>query len=146
LKAGTLTVSVEFRSPESALQLLVGFLDEFAALSQEVELRKIATNRQFVEEELRKASDPIIVAKLQFLLSEQVERAMMARNVERLAYELIDPPSSSDKKVKPSRVLIAAFGLTASFLGGVLLAFLAEWVSRVRRGAASRPSRPSESG
>ena len=44
----------------------------------------------------------MIVAKLQSLLSEQVEKAMMAQNVGSFAYELVDPPAVSDKKSSPS--------------------------------------------
>jgi uncharacterized protein involved in exopolysaccharide biosynthesis len=132
-KAGVLRLSFDWTQTARAKQILEAFLTELALSIQEDELRKIEANRAFAEEQLVRATDPVIVAKLQSLLSEQVEKAMMARNVEHFAFELIDPPSVSDHKVKPKRALIAALGLTASAFLGVFLAFFAEWVRNARR-------------
>jgi uncharacterized protein involved in exopolysaccharide biosynthesis len=127
-KNGLLALSCEFENVQTAEKILHCFLDELALLIQEDELRKIQTNKRFAEDQLRRAGDPTIIAKLQGLLSEQVEKEMMARNVEHSAYELIDPPAGSDRKVKPQRALIGALGLTTSLFGGVLLAFLIDWM------------------
>jgi uncharacterized protein involved in exopolysaccharide biosynthesis len=132
-KAGVLRLSFDWKDPDRARWILQGILAELALSMQEDEVRKIETNRAFAEEQLARATDPVIVAKLQALLSEQVEKAMMARNVEHFAFEVIDPPSVSDQKVKPKRALIAALGLTASAFLGVFLAFLAEWIRNARR-------------
>lgn len=133
-----LKLSIEWKDAVEAERILKGFLAELAALMQEDELRKINANRRFAEEQLEKASDPVIVAKLQSLRSEQLEKAMMAQNVEHFAYELIDPPAASDKRVSPNLVLIAVLGLIASLLLGVLLALGAEWVQHLK--SASLPA------
>ncbi len=132
-KAGVIRVSFEWEDPDKAKEILTLFLDELARVVQEDELKKIEANRRFAEEQLKKATDPVIVAKLQALLSEQVEKAMMAQNVEHFAYEMIDPPAVSDEKVKPKRALVVALGFTVSLFFGVFLAFLAEWVENARR-------------
>ena len=132
-KAGVIRVSFEWEDPEKAKEILTLFLDELARVVQEDELKKIEANRRFAEEQLKKATDPVIVAKLQALLSEQVEKAMMAQNVEHFAYEMIDPPAVSDEEVKPKRALVVALGFTVSLFFGVFLAFFAEWVENARR-------------
>ena len=69
---------MEHREVETAKKVLEHFLQELALMIQEDELEKIKLNKKFVESELRRTSDPAIVAKLQSLLSDQVEKAMMA--------------------------------------------------------------------
>lgn len=131
-KTGVLRISVDWKDAARALAMLEAFLNELAFSIQEDELRKIEANRTFAERQLAKATDPVIVAKLQGLLSEQVEKAMMAQNVEQFAFEVIDPPAASDRKVKPKRSLIAVVGLTMSGFLGTFLAFAAEWVQNGR--------------
>lgn len=137
-KAGVLRVSFEWEDPQMAERMLRYFLDELAVVIQEDELRRIEANRRFAEQQLEKATDPVIVAKLQALLSEQIEKAMMAQNVEQFAYEAIDPPAVSDKKVKPKRALIGAVGLVASLFFGVFLAFFAEWIDNAKARAREK--------
>ncbi len=131
-KAGVIRVSLEWEDPATAKRILEHFLDELALVVQEDELHKIEANRRFVEQQLGKATDPVIVAKLQALLSEQVEKAMMAQNVEHFAYEFIDPPAVPDEPVRPKRALVVGLGLAGSLLSGMFLALLAEWVGRAR--------------
>ncbi len=134
LKTGVLQVSFDWKDTAVAKQVLQSFLAELALVVQEDELKKIEANRKFAEEQLGLTRDPVVIAKLQGLLSEQVEKAMMARSLEQLAYILIDPPAVSDQKVKPKRALIGALGLMASGLLGVFSAFVAEWLANARRG------------
>ncbi|MBE0617603.1 MAG: hypothetical protein IH608_06730 [Proteobacteria bacterium] len=126
VKTGVLTLTMDWRDARTATAMLEHFLDELALMIQEDELKKIQTNRRFVEEQLGRASDPMVVAKLQALLSEQVEKGMMARNVEQFAFELIDPPAASDERVKPKRVAVAALGGISSLLLGTFCSFAAE--------------------
>ncbi|MDW7709850.1 MAG: Wzz/FepE/Etk N-terminal domain-containing protein [Deferrisomatales bacterium] len=137
-KAGVLRVSFDWKETARARQVLEAFLTELALSMQEDELRKIEANRTFAETQLAQATDPVIVAKLQGLLSEQVEKAMMAQNVEHFAFELIDPAAVSDRKVKPKRALVAAVGLTTSAFLGIFLSFLAEWLHRVSAASTAR--------
>ena len=137
-KAGVIRVSLEWEDPATAKRILGHFLHELSLVVQEDELHKIEANRRFVEQQLRKATDPVIVAKLQALLSEQVEKAMMAQNVEHFAYEFIDPPAVSDEPVRPRRALVVGLGAAGSLLSGMFLALLAEWV----QAAKSRRSPP----
>ncbi|MDF1555813.1 MAG: Wzz/FepE/Etk N-terminal domain-containing protein [Deferrisomatales bacterium] len=132
MKAGVLDLSFEFKDPETAVKILRHFLAELAVIMQEDELKKIEANRKFSLQQLKSATDPMIVAKLQSLLSEQVEKAMMAQNVGSFAYELIDPPAVSDQKVKPKRGLIAVLGFTAAAFLGVFLSLFIEWVQNMR--------------
>lgn len=122
-KAGVLRISFDWKETTRARQILEALLAELALSMQEDELRKIEANRTFAEQQLAQATDPVIVAKLQGLLSEQVEKAMMAQNLEHFAFEIIDPPSVSDSKIKPKRALIIALGLAVSGLLGIFLAF-----------------------
>lgn len=129
-KSGVLYVYFEWDATETAKTILRAFLDELAVLVQEDELRRINSNTAFARKQLATATDPIMISRLQSLLSDQVEKAMMAQNVENLAYELIDPPAVPDRAVKPKKALTVSLGLIGSLFIAILLVFLAERIQR----------------
>jgi uncharacterized protein involved in exopolysaccharide biosynthesis len=131
-KSGLIRLSFDATQAQAAARILGWILEELALVVQGDELKKIQVNRRFVEEQLRKASDPFIVAKLQSLLSEQVEKAMMAQNADRLAYDLIDPPAASDLRVAPKRAAIVSVAFFASACLGAFLVLLADWLRAAR--------------
>jgi len=132
-KLGVVRVSFEFDDQQTAKELLQHFLDELAILMQEDELRRIDQNKKFAEEQLKKTVDPIMVAKLQAMLSDQVEKAVMAHNVEQVAFEIIDPPAASDKRVKPNKKLIIFLGFFSSCFMGLFIVFLLQLRDRMRQ-------------
>ncbi|MBI5017681.1 MAG: hypothetical protein HZB55_19600 [Deltaproteobacteria bacterium] len=132
IKTGVVNLSLELGDPRTAQEILRHFLDELASTMQQDELAKIRSNEEFARQQLRRATDPIVIAKLQAILSEQLDKAMMAQNLEDFAFEVIDPPAGSDQKVRPRKALIGAGGAAGSFSLGVFLALLAEWVRKAR--------------
>lgn len=126
-RTSTIKISFEFESPEMAVKILRYLLTELASIIQEDELGRLDKNVNFIKNQLSTATDPIILSRLQSLLSEQVERAMMAQNTNQIAYELLDPPAASDEKVRPQRKIIVA----SSFLAALALSALASCVAHL---------------
>ncbi len=137
-KTDFLTVTFDWEDTDYALKIVRGFLEQLIFIIQEDELRKIDLNRRFIDEQLKHATDPIVIAKLQSLLSNQVEKAMMAQNAEQFAYEIIDPPAVSSRKVKPKRRIIAIAGLVVFGFLGILFAFVREHFERLAAGEKDR--------
>lgn len=130
--AGVLRLSLEFKYPQLAKQILSNFISELALLIQEDELKKININMIFIEKKLQETRDPVVAAKLQALLSEQIEKSMMAQNVDQLAYEMIDPPSVSDQWIKPKRKFIVFLAFFASLFLSLFIAIILEWLDVVK--------------
>lgn len=109
-RTGLITLFADHSDRQLCIKILNGYLNELAKIIQESELEKIESKRSFVETQLQTATDPVIIAKLQALLSDQVEQSMMAQNVENFAYETIDPPASSDNHIRPKRKMLCISG------------------------------------
>ncbi len=121
-KSSEILVSLEAKKAETATSMLNAIVEELATMVQEDEITRIQQNTEFINKQLASATDPFIVAKLQSLLSEQVERAMMAQNTNEFAYELVDPPAASDIKVRPRRKLIVASSFVFSLSFSCIIA------------------------
>lgn len=137
MKNGVIRISFEWDGAAVAEAMLRQILNELGFVMKEDELRKIEMDRTFAKEQLETATDPVIVAKLQALLSEQVEKAMMAQNVDHFAFETIDPPAASDQKTKPNRKMIISLGLMVSLFSGIVFALFVEWWQNAKLEAES---------
>lgn len=138
VKAGVIRLSFDLYEPSLAAKVLQHYLGQLALIVQADEVARISANMQFIREQLGTATDPSVIARLQSLLSTEVENAMMAQNLERVAFTVLDPPTASTKKVKPKRAIISAFGFTTGVLVGCLAAILRDQTeSMVPASAAS---------
>ena len=117
-KAGTVSVSFESPSAEGSANIVKYFLDEGKNRLQEEALDRAIKNKKFIEEQIGKTVDALNRDRLYSLLSQEVEREMMARNREQFGFRVIDSPRVPDRKFKPNRSRSAILAMILSFFAG----------------------------
>jgi uncharacterized protein involved in exopolysaccharide biosynthesis len=117
-KAGTVSVSFESPSAEGSSNIVKYFLDEGKNRLQEEALDRAIKNKKFIEEQIGKTIDALNRDRLYSLLSQEVEREMMARNREQFGFRVIDSPRVPDMKFKPKRGQSAVLAMVLSFFAG----------------------------
>jgi hypothetical protein len=93
-------------------------------------LRDTAENRRFLEKQLGKIRDPLIVEKIYALLAAEIQKDTFARGQKYFGFRILDPPVAPDlNKGEPThrkRVLLLSV-VVALFLA-VFMAFMIEYV------------------
>ncbi len=115
-KSGTVSVSFESASAEGSANIVKYFLEEGKSRLQEEALDRATKNKKFIEEQIGKTVDALNRDRLYILLSQEVEREMMARNREQFGFRVIDSPRVPNRKSGPSRLKNAAAATLLSFL------------------------------
>ena len=115
-KANTLSISFESPSAEGSASMVQYFLDEAKSRLQEETLDRAIRNKKFIEEQIGKTVDALNRDRLYILLSQEVEREMMARNREQFGFRVIDSPRAPNRKSGPSRSMNAVAATLLSFL------------------------------
>ncbi|MBI5238024.1 MAG: hypothetical protein HY887_06340 [Deltaproteobacteria bacterium] len=131
-KDNIVVINAEYRDPLVAADIVRHMM---AALNEHMsnETKRVArANSRYLEEQLDKVSDPLIRNKIYNLIAQQIEISMMSEVKENFAFKVLDHPRVPDKRIRPRRGMMAALGLGVSLIGGVLLAFLMEYVERIR--------------
>ncbi|MFQ5586036.1 MAG: Wzz/FepE/Etk N-terminal domain-containing protein [Thermodesulfobacteriota bacterium] len=129
----TITISVDYYDPEVSAQIVDYFL---TALNEHMsgETRRVAeSNKEYLEEQLKNTSDPLIKRNIYNLIAKQIETAMMSGVKENFAFKVIDPPMVSDRKIRPKRLQMVMMSFFASLFAGVFLAFFVEYVVKVKK-------------
>ena len=131
---GTLTLSFDHEDPETAKNFVEYFLLELSEALREEVIRDAAENMRFFQEQINKISDPLLREKIYTLLAREIEKDTFARAQKYYSFVLIDPPIVPDlnKKVKPKRSLICILSVFVAFFVAVFLAFLREYVHRLK--------------
>jgi len=129
-KENMITLSADYRNPEMAARLISLLL---ATLNEHMssEARRVAeTNKSYLEEELKSASDPLIRQKIYGLIALQVESALLAGVKENFAFKVIDPPMIPDVKVSPQRKQMVLIGFFLSLCMALVGAFVLEYFTK----------------
>ncbi|MBI4745951.1 MAG: hypothetical protein HY786_05275, partial [Deltaproteobacteria bacterium] len=100
-KSNAITISAIIDDPQNAAAIVSYFITSLTDHMSGESKRVAEANRKHLEQQLAKASDPIIRQKIYILLSQQVETALMSEVKENFAFKVIDPPKAPDKKIKP---------------------------------------------
>ncbi len=111
IKENTITVSIDYPDPEMAAKMTNYLLD---ALNDHItgEAKRVAKiNKDYLEDQITKNSDPIIKQKIYNLVADQIETIMMAEVKENFAFKVLDPPMVPDKKIKPKRTQMVILSL-----------------------------------
>lgn len=130
LKENTITVTVDYPDPEMAAKMVDYLLD---ALNENMtgESRRVAKiNKDYLEDQINKNSDPFIKQKIYFLIAQQIETMMMAEVKENFAFKVLDPPIVPDKKIKPKRALMVVLSFVVALFIGVFIAFFKEYLEK----------------
>ncbi len=131
-KDNTITITLESQDAKDAADMLSKLLIVLN-LHLSNEARRIAdSNRRYLEGQLSSTTDPLIRQNIYALIAQQIESSMMAGVMENFAFKVIDPPYAPDRKSFPKRHLISLAGLAGSFVFGVLLALVLEYLGARR--------------
>jgi uncharacterized protein involved in exopolysaccharide biosynthesis len=139
-KNGTLKIAFEHRDPETAKKLVEYFLIQTSETLRELVLRDAAENRRFLNEQLEKATDPLLRAKIYDMLATEIEKDTFARAQKYYSFHVPDPPLVPDlnKKAKPKRALICILSVLVAFFVAVFLAFFLEYINHLKTGDPDR--------
>ena len=104
-----------------------------ASMRAEV-LRDTAENRRFLEKQLGRIRDPLIVEKIYALLAAQIEKDTFARGQKYFGFRILDPPVAPDlNKAEPTnRKRTCLLSVVVAFFLAVFLAFMIEYVRRFK--------------
>jgi hypothetical protein len=130
----TLKVAFEHREPEKAKNIVEYFLIQTSETMREVVLKDAAENMRFLNEQLEKATDPLLRAKIYDMLAKEIEKDTFARAQTYYGFYVLDPPVAPDpdKKARPKRALICILSVVVAFFVAVFLAFFLESVNRMK--------------
>jgi uncharacterized protein involved in exopolysaccharide biosynthesis len=135
IKKSLLTVSIEHKNPEIAKQFVDYYLTELSTKLREKVLQDASENKRFFEEQIDKTTDPLLKEKIYALLAKEIEKETFAKAKKYYGFLVLDPPivPDKDKKVKPKRSLICILSVFTSFFAAVFLAFVIEFIKKIKR-------------
>ncbi|MBI5809847.1 MAG: hypothetical protein HZB21_01460 [Deltaproteobacteria bacterium] len=131
-KDNIVVIGAEYTDPVSAADIVKHII---AALNEHMsnETKRVAqANSKYLEEQLYKISDPLIRNKIYNLIAQQIEVSMMSEVKENFAFKVLDHPRVPDERIRPKRGMMAALSFGVSLVGGVSLAFVMEYMERIR--------------
>lgn len=131
-KDSTIELSVEFKDPKKAADILNFILTELTDYMSSEAKRVAETNKKYLESLIDKNTDPLIRQKIYSLIAQQIETSMMAEVKENFAFKIIDPPKVPDKKIKPKRRMNIILSFVISLFAGVFIAFFREYVEKAK--------------
>ena len=116
-RTGTITVSFDARTPETAARIVGFYLDEGKSRLQEEALKRARQNKTFLFDQLQNMVDPIVRDRIYTTYGVEVEKEMLARNREQFGFILVDAPIPPIRRHSPKRLLTTLLAaLTAAFL------------------------------
>lgn len=121
---GVINISFDSEGPQLSAQIVGYYLEEAKTRLQEETLLRARKNKQFIEEQLKLAVDPLIKERLYYLYGREVEKEMLAKNREQFAFTIVDPPKVPDRKSKPRRVILSFIVMFVVALGNSVVIVL----------------------
>ena len=133
-KGGTIKVGFEHEDPETAKKFVEYYLAELSETLREEVLHDAAENMRFFREQLERTSDPFLKEKIYAMLAREMEKDTFARAQKYYSFIVLDPPivPDLDKKIKPKRKSICILSVVVASFIAIFLAFLKEYVHRVK--------------
>jgi hypothetical protein len=127
---GSIKVGFVNKDPAMAKRFVDYYLTTLSESMREEVLRDTAENRRFLEKQLGKTRDPLIVEKLYALLSAEIEKDTFARGQKYFGFRILDPPVAPDlNKGEPThRMRIGLLSVIVAFFLAVFLTFMIEYV------------------
>ncbi len=127
-------VSIRFHIPETAKEIVDYYLKELSHSLREEALRDATEKQRFLEKQLEKTLDPLMLEKIHLLRAQEIEKETFAKAKKYYGFTVMDPPVVPDrlsaKKPKYKRNVLLA--VTVAFFMGIFLSFVIEYVRRVK--------------
>ncbi len=125
-KKKTVTVGARFRDPEAARDIVDWYLEALNNRIRNDVITDAETNRRYLEEQLGRTSDPMLMEKIQSMIAMEMEKYMLVNS---RAFDVLEKAVVPEKRSKPKRVQILALSLILGFFvsgAGIFLAGVAD--------------------
>jgi len=132
-KDGIIELSMNFRDPAIATDILNYILTELTDYMSGEAKRVAETNRKYLELLIDRNADPLIRQKIYSLVAQQIETSMMAEVKENFAFKILDPPRASPDRIKPTRKKNVLLAFVISLFAGVFIAFAREYYENTKK-------------
>jgi uncharacterized protein involved in exopolysaccharide biosynthesis len=132
LKDNIVEISVQFKDPKIAADIVSFTLSELNDHMSSETKRVAETNKKYLESQLDKIADPFIKGKIYALIAQQIETSMMAEVKENFAFKVLDFPRVPDMRIKPKRTRMVMVSFVVSLFLGIFTAFLKEYIDKFR--------------
>jgi uncharacterized protein involved in exopolysaccharide biosynthesis len=116
-ETGMITLSIEYYSPEVAIQWLNWLVDEINTEIREQDKTEAQNSIDFLRRKLEQTQLADMQTVFYQLIEEQTKTIMLAEVSKEYVLKTIDPANAPDEKAKPKRALIVVLG---TMLGGML--------------------------
>ena len=133
-KENTIEISMEFKDPKIASDIVNYVLNEITDYMSSETRRVAETNQKYLESQIDKTADPFIKTKIYALIAQQIETSAMAEAKENFAFKIIDPPKVPDQRIKPKRRSMVAIAFVVSLFLGIFVAFGKEFLEKQKEG------------
>jgi len=134
IKKNTIQLGFDHEDPKTAKRIVDNYLTELSEVLREEVLQDAAENMRFFRKQLEKTVDSLLQEKIYSMLAKEIEKETFARAQKYYSFLVLDPPivPDIDKKVRPKRALICILSVIVAFFVSVFLAFLMEYVHRLK--------------
>lgn len=135
--SGLYTLAVQWPDPELAAEWANSFVSRLNEFLREREREETTSNLAYLNLELQRTQVAEIRESLFGLITQELNRAMLANTQQEFAFRVLDPAVTPEEHVSPNRPLIAAVGGVLAALAAIFVAFLREGIRREKMPAVS---------
>lgn len=135
IKSQSITVGYTHTNPGMARTMVILYIRELSEKLREEVLHDSIENIRFFRDQINETRDPILRDKLYSFLAKEIETNTFAKAQKYYSFQVIDPPvvPDNDKRVAPNRKKTLMMSVFVSFGFAVAIAFLTEFVLRMRK-------------
>lgn len=135
VRKGTVTVSVNWRDPQTAARWANDVIALVNELLRNRAMDQAKRNIEYLNEQIT-ATRVVELQRVMYNLIENETKSLMLANVRvEYAFEVVDPAVAPEIRIKPKRTLMVIFGAVLGLLIGIVAAF-AHNAYRCRKAAA----------
>ncbi|MBW2144346.1 MAG: hypothetical protein JRG75_08110 [Deltaproteobacteria bacterium] len=134
IKKNTIKMGFDHKDPETAKKVADYYLTELSEVLREEVIQDATQNMRFFRKQLEKTIDSLLKEKIYSMLAKEIEKETFARAQKYYSFLILDPPivPDPDKKIRPKRALICILSVIVAFFLAVFLAFIMEYVHRLK--------------
>jgi len=123
-KSGMVKLIIEWEDPRLAAQWANELVKRVNKKRQIEAIRMAESSIRLLNDELRRATTVEMQQAIYRLIESQTKSVVMAKSTEEYAFTTIDPAVPPDRKIRPKRWLIAAFGMFVGFVVAALIVLM----------------------
>jgi uncharacterized protein involved in exopolysaccharide biosynthesis len=132
-KKQVLTVGIESRDPDFAVKLVEMYLAVFNKKLQSDIRNDADSNIRYLDSQLSRVADPLLVEKIQGLIAGQLEKSMLMNSN---SFEILERPFVPIVPVRPRRAMIVLL----AFFSGLTISSFTVFMLQAFRGGILRPT------